>query len=166
MTTATAPKKTTDKPAAKDPTALKDHTQALANAIASSLSVAKDGTISITGDIVEDNLPPDLTMADIKRVSKYRTDIIAAGVDALRQTGLPVMGKNAELERIELNFKFGDDPVGLSAKRSQTFNDGKGGQIIKKGHVVVAYTAKGTGNSGEFKRARELFAAEATALFG
>jgi hypothetical protein len=165
--TATASKKTTSTSAeSKAPAALKEGTQALANAIAASLSVANDGTITFDGDVVEANLPPDLTIADIKKTQKYRTDLIAASVDALRQKALPVMGEHKEIERIEAAFKFGDDQVEVGVRRSQTFNDGKGGQVMKQGHVVIGYTAKGTGNSGEFKKARDLLAAEAATLFG
>lgn len=161
MTAATA-----TKPAADKAITLNDATQSLADVIAKSIKVAKDGTTTIDGDIVEANLPPDLTMADIKKVSKYRGQVIAATVDALRQTALPVLGKNKELERVPVSFKFGDDSIDMTLERRREFNDGKGGKLVKHGYVNLGYTAKGTSNSGEFKKARQRLADEAAALLG
>ena len=163
MTAATATK---NADADAKPVALNDATQALADVIAKSITVAKDGTTSIDGDIVEANLPPDLTMADIKRVSKYRGQIVAATVDALRQTALPVMGKNKDIERVPVSFKFGDDSVDMTLERKREFNDGKGGKLVKHGYINLSYAAKGTSNAGEFKKARQRLSDEASALFG
>ena len=160
MTAATA-NKTADKAIA-----LNEANQALADVIAKSMNVAKDGQVSIEGDIVEANLPPDLTIADIKKVSKYRGQIIAATVDAIRQTALPVMAKNKDLDRVPVSFKFGDDSIDITLERKREFNDGKGGKITKYGYVNLGYTAKGTSNAGEFKKARQRLGDEAAKLFG
>lgn len=162
MTTATAKKAATAVPSF----ALNDATQNLADVIAKSMTVSKEGSVELDGDIVEANLPPDLTIQDIKKVSKYRGQIVAATVDALRQKVLPVMGKNKDLERVPVSFKFGDDSVGMILERQREFNDGKGGKILKKGYVNLSYTAKGTANSGEFKKARQRLSEEAEKLFG
>lgn len=165
MSTATAEKKTAEGQA-KTVIGLNEANQALANAIAASITVNSDGTVVNDSDIVEANLPPDMTLADIKKHQKYRGQIMAAATDALRQKGLSVLAKNKDLDRVTMGFKFGDDQVELAVKRSQTFNDGKGGQITKYGYTSLGYTAKGTGNSGEFKKARDRLSDEAAKLFG
>lgn len=156
MTAATEVKKST----------LSDATQSLADVIATSISKVSAEGVEGLDNIVEANLPPDLTMAEIKKVTKYRNQIIAATVDAARQKVLPVMAKDKDLTRVPISYKFGDDKVEMALEREREFNDGKGGKIKKYGYMNLSYTAKGTTNAGEFKKARQTLSDEAASLFG
>lgn len=163
MTTATATK------ADKADTALPQNSEAvkaLASVFAKSITVEKDGTIKIEGDLVADNLPEELDLATIKRVQKHRSEVLAAAALALGEKGLPYLKKNKDAESIPLEFKIGADKVGLNLERSREFNDGKGGKLVKHGYISMSYTASGAGNSGELKKARQRIGDEASTMFG
>lgn len=127
---------------------------------------SKELNIVIDGDLVADNLPDDVTLASIKRHQKLRGEMIAAGTLALAQVGLPALKKNKDAEKVHLSFKFGNDKIDLVQEREREFNDGQGGKIKKYGYVSLGYTATGATNAGEFKKARQIAAAEAEKLFG
>ncbi len=146
--------------------ALSDATQSLGDIIAKSVTKVSAEGVEGLDNIVEENLPPDLTMAEIKKVTKYRNQIIAGTVEGARQSVLPEMAKNKDLTRVPISFKFGDDKIDMAVEREREFNDGKGGKIKKYGYVNLSYTAKGTTNAGEFKKARQRLSDEAATLFG
>lgn len=165
MTTATATKAAA-KPAETTTPQVSEATQALANVFAKSMTIEKDGTVKIEGDLIGDNLPAELDIATIKRVQKHRSEVLAAAALALGEKGLPYLKKNKDADGVELTFKIGADKVGLNLERSREFNDGKGGKILKQGYIAMSYTASGAGNSGELKKARQRVGDEAAALFG
>ncbi len=162
MTTATATK--TDKVDAKP--AISETVQALANVFKKSMTVEKDGTVKIEGDLIADNLPTDLTMADIKRVQKHRGEVVAAATLALGDLALTHMKKNKDSNQVTAAIKLGSDKVELAVDRSREFNDGKGGKLTKFGYVSVGYTASGATNAGEFKKARAFVADQYAETFG
>ncbi len=163
MSTATATK-TTDKTA--DKPVISEATQALANVFKKSMSIDKDGTVKIEGDLVADNLPTDLTMAEIKRVQKHRGEVVAAATLAIGELSLAHMKKHKDINQVAVAFKLGHDKVELAVDRSREFNDGKGGKLLKHGYVSVGYTASGATNSGEFKKARAIVADQYASEFG
>ena len=164
MSTATA-KKPATAPAAVDTVALSEAGQALADLFAGTMTV-KGATITRDSDPVEANMPPELSTALIKKMQKFRGQVIAAETDALRQKALPEMAKDASIKSIHTSLKFGDDTIDIALERSREFNDGKGGRLAKNGYINLSYTAKGTSNAGDFKKARTRLSEEATALFG
>lgn len=163
MTTATATK-TADKADAKP--VISEAVTALASVIKKSMTIEKDGTVKIEGDLVADNLPPDLTMADIRKVQKHRGEVVAATTIALGDLALAHMKKNKDANQVSVAFKVGNDKLELGVDRSREFNDGKGGKLTKFGYVSVGYTASGATNAGEFKKARAHVADQYAEVFG
>lgn len=145
---------------------------ALGKVFAKSLKVvkregdARELDVEIEGDLVADNLPDDVSVASIKRHEKIRSEMVAAGVRALTEVGLPALKKNKDAEKVHMSFKFGNDKIDLALEREREFNDGQGGKIKKYGYVSLGYTATGATNAGEFKKARQMAASEAEKLFG
>jgi hypothetical protein len=165
MTTATAtkaPAKNTDKPAV----VVGDAVKALAAVFQTGITVAKDGTVSLADGLIENNLPDDLTIGQIKKVQKHRGEVVAALSLALSHKALPLMDKNKELEKISTSIKIGGDKLDLAIEREREFNDGSGGKLKKYGYLSVGYTATGATNAGEFKKVRQVIADEAASLFG
>lgn len=138
----------------------------LGSIYAKSVSIEKDGTVTIDGDIVHDNLPPDHSLQSIKAHQKLRAEVIAGLTVALGEKGLPILAKNKDLERVTLTTKFGNDKIDLSLERQREFGDGNGGKVIKHGHVNLGYTASGATNAGDFKKVRAKIGDEAKLLFG
>lgn len=165
MSTATAKKPATATAAAAEIVGMSDAGQALADLFASTMTV-QGATITRDSDPVEANMPPELSTALIKKMQKFRGQVIAAETDALRQKALPEMAKDPSIKSISTSLKFGDDTIDIALERSREFNDGKGGRLVKNGYVNLSYTAKGTSNSGDFKKARTRLSDEATKLFG
>lgn len=169
MTTATASKTAApaknDKAPAAAP-AISEAVKTLANIYEKGIAVAKDGTVTVEEGLIENNLPEDLSLAQIKRVQKHRGEVVAALSLALSHAALPVMGKNKELAKVETSVKIGNDKLDLALEREREFNDGKGGKLLKHGYLSVGYTATGATNAGEFKKVRAQIADEAAALFG
>lgn len=166
MTTATATKAPAKNDNGTTEIKVSEAVKNLAGVFEKSMKVDKDGTVTIDGDLIADNLPPELSMADIKRVQKHRGEVVAAAVLALGNKALPVMGKNKDLEKVSTSFKLGSDKIDLAIDREKQFNDGKGGKLTKHGYVSVGYTASGATNAGEFKKVRQIIADEAATLFG
>lgn len=165
MSTATA-NKTASKTDAAGEVKIGDAVKTLAGIFEKSITVAKDGAVTIEDGLIEANLPDDLSMAQIKRMQKHRGEVVAALSLALANKALPVMGKNKDLDKVHTSVKIGGDKLDLSLDRSREFNDGNGGKITKFGYLGVGYTATGATNAGEFKKVRTHIAEEARSLFG
>lgn len=164
-TTATKPAKTA---AANDAVEYKisEATNTLGSLYAKHLTVNKDGSVAIEGDVVHDNLPEDMTLASIKAHQKYRGQVVAALTAGLGEKALPILAKNPGLDKVTMSTKFGNDKIELSVERSREFGDGKGGKVVKPGYVNLGYTVSGATNAGEFKNVRARLGDEAKKLFG
>lgn len=145
---------------------ISEATSSLGSLYAKSLTVGKDGTVAIEGDLVHDNLPPEETLASIKRHQKLRGEVVAGLAAALGEKGLPVLAKNKDLDRVTLSTKFGNDKIELALERSREFGDGNGGKVQKHGYLNLGYTVSGATNAGDFKKVRTKIGDEAKALFG
>lgn len=166
MSTATATKtgKKSDAPVTEHK--YSDAVKTLAEIYKPGISFAKDGTPTIADGLIESNLPEDVTMAQIKRGQKVRSEIVSALSLAMWEKGKGVLTENPELPRIEASFKFGNDKIDLGLERQREFNDGSGGKVVKYGHLSVGYTATGATNAGDFKKVRTAISDEAQKLFG
>lgn len=138
----------------------------LSSLYAPSISVAKDGVVTIDGDIIHDNLPAEQSLASIKAHQKLRGEIVAALTDAAGPKAFQAMAKNKDLDRVVLSTKLGNDKIELAFERNREFGDGKGGKVVKHGYVNLGYTVSGATNAGDFKKVRAKLGDEAAKLFG
>lgn len=165
MSTATATKNAKAAAPAATEVKISDAVNTLAGIYEKGIKI-EDGKAVFEDGLIDNNLPEDVSVAQIKRMQKVRGEIVAAATLALSRKSMPVLAKNKALERIEGQFKIGNDKVDLGFERQREFNDGKGGKILKHGYVSIGYTATGATNAGEFKKVRQVISDEAKSLFG
>lgn len=166
MSTATATKNEKKTETVKAEPKISEAVHTLAKVFTGYMKADKDGAVVVSDNMVEDNLPEDLSVAIIRRVQKHRAEVVAAAALALSEVGLPVLKKNKDVEKAHTNFKIVGDKVELAIDREREIGDDKGGKVQKAGYLSLSYTATGATNAGEFAKVRKHISNEATALFG
>lgn len=165
MSTATATKPDKKKAETTSEIKVSEAVNTLAGIFETGIKVEKDGNVTVEDGLIENNLPEDLSMAQIKRVQKHRGEVVAALTLAVSRKALPVLNKNKDLDKVHTSVKIGGDKLDVAIERQREFNDGNGGKVMKYGYASIGYTASGATNAGDFKKVRAIVADEAKALF-
>lgn len=127
----------------------------------------KSGMGTETGNLYETNLPADLDIDTVKRVSDYNTTFIAAGAYAFGRIAVNAMSTSKGLERATLELKVGTrDSVAVTVDRTKEYTnrlDDSNSKIVKHGVVTTNYEVRAGKNAGQLKAARMAIAELANA---
>lgn len=140
---------------------LKPEIAALSEKIQTGVEFNKtEGKIVETKNNYEENLPEDLTMENVKKVSKYNEQFIAASTHAVGTVAVQAFKENKKLERVESELKVGDrDHVRHAVLRTKTIPPigGEGEPTVKHGYIKTEVDTRGTHTgTGQLKVARDL----------
>lgn len=143
--------------------ALKDEIVSLAAKLEKEITLdKKSGVGSAKDDLYESNLPEDLTMAEVKKVSDYNTSFAAAGTLAFGNLSVAAMAGNKSLETTSIDIKMGvKDNLAIGVARTKEYANRLGGAdeiIVKHGEVTVGYKVRAGKNAGQLKAARQQIA--------
>ena len=147
----------------------KESIVALAKRIADGLTLdTNTGIGSESKELYKELLPEELTMEQVKAVSEYNTDFIAAGAYAFGQMAVNAMSKNKDLTEASVDVNMGHrDVLKLSVDREKSYRNplgGEGATSTKYGVVTAAYEVKSGKNGGQLKTARNAINAMALDL--
>jgi hypothetical protein len=149
---------------------LKEEVIALSRKIHTDLSMdKKTGIGSAKPDIYSKNLPEDLSMEVVEKVSDYNTVFIAAGAAAFGAMAIDAMKNEKSIERSVLEIPMGmKDNVTYTVDRHHQFtnNTGDGEKTDKYGVLRTSYEVKAGKTGGQLKVARNNIAAIAAEAFG
>lgn len=141
---------------------LKEDVLELATKIEAGLTMdKKSGVATASEDLYEQNLPEDLTMEEVKKVSDYNTTFVAAGTYAFGKLSVDAMSGNKGLEKTTGEIKMGvKDTLSFSMDRRKEYvNHLTGGdKTVKFGVVTSAYEVRAGKNAGQLKVARTMIA--------
>jgi hypothetical protein len=119
-------------------------------------------------DLYSSNLPEDLTMEAVKKVSDYNTTFIAAGAYAFGNLAVNAMRDNKKLNEASIEIKMGDkDSLSLNVQRTKEFTNALAGgeKVVKHGVVTASYDVRSGKNGGQLKQARSVIGELASAAF-
>lgn len=141
---------------------LKDDIIALAEKIEAGISLdANTGLGTETSDLYKDNLPDDLNMEVVAKVTDYNTNFIAAGAYAFGKMSVDAMANNKELKETSAELSMGvRDSISYNVNREKEFvNHLAGGEKTTKfGNLTAAYDVRSGKSGGQLKAARTLIA--------
>ena len=139
-------------------TTLSDEIIALAKKLESGIAIDKaTGVGEEKKELYKENLPDDLTMDLVKKVSKYNSNFIAAGNYAFGTMAVDAMASNKKLDKASIEMKVGTrDSVTHIVDRSRSYVHrlGNGETTTKFGVVSSNYEVRAGKNSGQLKAAR------------
>lgn len=126
--------------------AIKQEVAALAEKLAGSIKVAKDGTTEVSNNPFIDNLPEGLTEEIVTNVANYNTAFIAGSGLAFGQAAIDAMASNKKLDEASVTFKMvGKDSVTHTVQRSRdSRNPSDGSTITKLGAMTTSHEVHGS----------------------
>lgn len=126
--------------------AIKTEITAMAEKLAGSIKVQKDGVTEVSGDPYIDNLPEGLDKETVVKVSDYNTTFIAGSGLAFGQAAVAAMASNKKLEEASGTFKMvGKDAVTHTVQRErESRNPSTGDKILKLGAMTTTHEVHGS----------------------
>lgn len=148
---------------------LADEVLVLSNQMKEVFDIDKNtGVGSAPDDIYKDHLPEGIDMEQVKAISNYNSNFIAAGAHAFGVLAVDAMADNKELKDASLTVPMGHkDAVTYNVNREHTYKnnfakDPDNATVTKYGTISTCYDVKAGDLSGELKNARELIREIAT----
>ena len=141
---------------------LKEHVLAMAEKIEKGLVIdKKTGVGTESTNLYETCLPEGLDMDQVKRVSEYNTDFVAAGTYAFGKIAVAAMKSSKGLDKATAEIPMGvKDTLSISVERTKEYTaqlgEKKGETIIKHGVTTTAYDVRAGKNGGQLKIARQM----------
>ena len=140
---------------------LKDEILELSKSIEKGLKLdAKTGVITAEEGLYEKNLPEGLTMDNVKAVTEYNTNFVAASSHAVGKVSVDAMSSHKKLERTSVEIKMGvNDLFSATMDRSISYPNPQGDsgeKIVKYGVIKPDYDVRAGRNGGQLKVARRL----------
>lgn len=132
----------------------------------------KSGIATVDAGTYIKLLPPGLTKDIVEAVQAYNTQIVAAGALALGEMAIPVMKKDANLDRATLTIPMtGKDYIGVSFDRSRQVpsrdaDNNPNGTKTKFGSTTTEIAMYGTKSRGQLMQVKNLLGELAVAAFG
>lgn len=143
----------------------------LADSIRKDLKIGEAGVAADLGkDFFERNLPENISMADVKRVDGFRSDLIAAATLALGETAIDAFKKDKNLPQVSLQIKTNQDKIQVQIDRERKFPNRMGGEgapdIVRHLQANVRYKVASAGDRGAFKQVRDHLREQGSKIFG
>lgn len=126
--------------------AIKKETSALAEKLADSFKIGKDGAGEVKGDPYVANLPEGLTEEVVGKVHDYNSAFIAGSALAFGQAAVDAMSGNKKLDSANITFSMvGKDSVTHTVQRSrEARNPTNGETIVKLGAMTTVHEVHGS----------------------
>lgn len=142
----------------------------LADAIKADLKIGATGVAEDLGkDFFERNLPENISMADVKRVDAFRSDLISAAALALGEVSVPFFSKNKDVGQVSLQFGSNKDKATVLVDRERRYPNRMGGKdapdIVYNCNPTVSYRMAAASATGDYKRVRDHLRSEAAKVF-
>lgn len=143
----------------------------LANKIKDQLKLGAGGVAEDLGkDFYASTLPDGISMADVNKIQKHDSNLVAATALALGEESLDYFKKHKDVQSTSVELKAGANTIAIQADRYKSFPNRMGGadapNIEKHVTISARYTAQAAGNRGEFKKVREHIGNLGAELFG
>jgi hypothetical protein len=142
----------------------------LADAIKKDLKIGTAGVVEDPGkDFFERHLPENISLADVKRVDSFRSDLLAAATLALGEVAVPYFQKDKEAQQVSLQFGLNKDKASIQIDRERKYPNRMGGKdapdIVYNCNPNVSYRMAAASSTGEYKRVRDHLRSEAAKIF-
>jgi hypothetical protein len=117
----------------------------------------KTGVVTVEDKLYVGLLPESITEAQLKELGKHNAQFVAAAGLALGELTLPVMKKNAEIDKVSVEIPtVGGDKFNFAIDRSKTNPAGpQGGDPVEKfGVLSASHTMRAARNIGQYAQVR------------
>lgn len=137
---------------------VKQHILDLSTKMNEFVGAVENSTVKTSDDMYEKLLPEGVTMKEVKTISDYNTDFIAAATHNISQRAIEAMSKDKAITDVSGSVKMGvNDALNVGIDRQKTYtNHLQGGaETVKYGVVTASYeTRGGKGSGGQLKAVR------------
>lgn len=137
---------------------LKQSTKDLASHIQDALSIdAKTGVVTLADGTYVKHLPEGVSESSVRKLQDYNSEFIAAAALAVGEAGVPVLKKNKDLEKLDLEATtVGKDSIGVVFARSREDRvPGTDKTVTQYGAVRATMTNYSTKPVGQFKAVKD-----------
>lgn len=149
---------------------------ALADKIKAELKIGEGGVIpkpekDFWKKLVGDNNPlANVTVDEIQRVDKFRTDLVAGASLAGGEVAVEGFYGDEKLQQVSLELNLNKDVLAVTVDRQKSFPNRMGGEnapdITRNCQIQARYTTNAVGNRGTYQQVRTHFAEQGAAIFG
>lgn len=137
---------------------VKQHILDLSTKMNEFVGKVENSTVKTNDDMYEKLLPEGVTMKEVKTISDYNTDFIAAATHNISQKAIEAMASDKSITEVSGSVKMGvNDSLNVGVDRQKTYtNHLQGGaETVKYGVVTAAYETRGSkGSGGQLKAVR------------
>lgn len=148
---------------------LKEPTMKMFDVVAKTLQIDEStGVGTVSKETYEQTLPEGITIDTVKTLQEHNGYFIAAASKALGEAAIPVLKKNAELEKVTLSIPVGHkDQINIDFQRSRQVPDRESnGTKTKHGVLMASYDMYGSKSVGDLKKVKTELAEAALKALG
>ena len=129
----------------------------LADGIKKAASIDDNGKITVDKGFYESRLPEGITLAQVKKLEEYDSQLISAATVATAELSAPFFKRHKDVDTVQMKLQAGRSQIGTVIKRESQIRNVQTGEVSNVPGVATAkYRAFGSsGSSGSLKVCRE-----------